>query len=470
MTDLPPDERTILLGLAQSPERIEELQSIDIKHATSHELKIVLTVMRSHRIQASLAGRRRFAPASLVVSLARKRLAKTLKSTSPEHKARRRLAEATISCIDSIMCIESKSIDAITHHEFRAAIDAIIESSADDIAAQRLLDISKRFKSNGARGIAKDIANLASEIASVSSGQEISTLSDDASQALIDYDNAKRGDSKRRIATGHVRIDSLTGGGCAGRLWLVAGYAKDGKTQLAKEFVYAASEAKFGCFVVTAEQQRSDVRTMMILRHSHNFINGGIDHRRYDRGTLSPSEESALRASVADLSSGSRGAISYWQASRGTTVSDIAAVAEQVSRKHPVDLIMVDHTMLFEPTNPQRSDVAKLAEVLRELKQLSLDFKDGRGAWVVACHQISRDGRDFAEKRGGYYLPRDLGGSSEAERSADVAIGIYRDQQMQDLGEVRISVMLDRRGPGDVQGWPAHGCYESAAILPIVGV
>jgi hypothetical protein len=196
---------------------------------------------------------------------------------------------------------------------------------------------------------------------------------------------------------------------------------------------------------------------------------GGLPFRAVTNGTLNAEQEKILAATVKDLSAGGHGSMSYFQAPGGTTMSELRAVAEAAARKRAVDVIVIDHSDLFEPSTVQRSDVSRLAAVIRESKQLSLDFLDGRGAWVILCHQIKREGYEAALKRG-YYVPSDMAGSAEAERSCDVMLWVLRDDQMKEMSEARIGIGLDRRGPGIPKGFAVYERFESAALLPLEDV
>lgn len=238
-------------------------------------------------------------------------------------------------------------------------------------------------------------------------------------------------------------------------------------TMAGKDLIYGVGLAMKGSLVITAEQTKSDVRQLILARHAHKFLRGGIDLRRLSTGRLTKPEERALVATAKDIAAGGLGPISYFQAPSGTTIGDIKALAESTTRKHPVDAIMIDHSLLFSPSERRDSDVARVSEVIRESKQLSLDANGGRGAWVILCHQISREGKDAADKRGGYHLARDFAGSSEAERSADLAMWLWRDEKLTDISEIRMGIAVDRHGPGDVRGWQAYERFTHGAILPI---
>lgn len=297
-------------------------------------------------------------------------------------------------------------------------------------------------------------------------GLELFRLPRKASRCGLDSRTPRRGIAKiERIGTVEQQCIALDS---KNQLYVTDDLIVTHNTQFAKELVHRAGLSKLGALVVTGEQTKGDVRTMIVARHSHAFIPGGLDMRRLATGKLSRPEERALQATVADIAAGGLGPISYFQAPSGTTIGgDIRALVEATARKHPVDVLMLDHSLLFHPERRQDSEVGRVSEVIREAKQLSLDANGGRGLWVILCHQISRKGKEEADKRGGFHLPRDLAETAEAERSADLVLWAWRDEALIDVAEVRMGIAVDRYGPGDVRGWNAYERFTHAAVLPI---
>jgi replicative DNA helicase len=478
--DRPPTraEKIVITGLLQRPERIAECEPLVISGVAYRPLGLLLHAARRYRDYAAMRGVSRFLPASSaaaeVAKVLRAAMPMSRNSSTPtptqESAARQRRFRAIVDHI-SLLADEAVAVAPISEHEFRHALDAVAAAERDRTIREGLISVAERYSSRANPDAAvRELQSIVARVTASARSRAVANLSEDAAGVLADYARAKTDSGANRIRTGHPRLDAATGGGGKrGRLWIIAAYTKDGKTQLAKDLIYhAAVHDRRGCVVITSEQTREDVRMMLTVRHTHAHHPGGLRFADVDAGRLTPGEESVLRATISDLqSSGTIGPISYWQAPGGTTVTDIRGVLEDISRRHPVDVVMVDHTLLFQPTVPQRSEIAATSEVIRELKQLALDFDSGRGVWVLACHQISREGREAAERRGGYYLPRDLAASSEAERSADVVVWLYRDEALRDMHEIRLGVALDRWGPGDPHGWMAVEMFASAAVLPM---
>lgn len=240
-------------------------------------------------------------------------------------------------------------------------------------------------------------------------------------------------------------------------------------TQLAKELVYhAATACGLGCVAFSGEQTAEEMETMLVVRHSHKFIEGGVSAIRLDAGKLKESEEQAMRETVRDLREGGYGPVRCVRASLGMSIADVRSSLEVISKRQPVDVVMLDHTALFGPSRRvggDASDTARLSATLQEMKQLALDFQE-KGVWLIAPHQIKREGYEKAQERG-YYIATDAAGSAEAERSCDVMLWVLRTPELRDTSEVRLGIALDRRGPGHPKGWEEMERYEACAILPM---
>lgn len=447
------------MGLLKEPRRLQELTGFAPAWFTVPEFRLIYWCVRGYHQSAASEGRVRYATVGIV-----RRAVEAYPATAKDkdkRRARQAQSRAALSALDDV-----DAADSVDENDYRDSVDRLRSAAMDDIARDGIATLAEEWRTSGAKGIAGRLQDLAGNVSAASSfASNMGTLSSDAGRSLVDYEQAKNSPNHGFIETPFARLNQVCGGGRGGRLWLTAGYAKDGKTQLAKELVYHAMRRKFGTLVFTGEQTCSDMRDMVIARHSHGFIPGGLPLRQISNGTLDADHEKAYRETVRDLSSNRYGPLSYFQ-SPGWKVSQVAAVAEATARRQKVDVIMVDHTDLFEPSERQNSDTSRLARVIKELKELSLGFQNGRGVWVIACHQIKRDGYEAALKRG-FYVPSDMAGTAEAERSCDVMLWILRDEKMKDVSEARIGVALDRRSAGEPKGWAVYERFESAALLEI---
>jgi ornithine cyclodeaminase/alanine dehydrogenase-like protein (mu-crystallin family) len=87
-----------------------------------------------------------------------------------------------------------------------------------------------------------------------------------------------------------------------------------------------------------------------------------------------------------------------------------------------------------------------LNTIIARLKNLALQFDNGRGLRVISPFQTNRQGRAAAEKNDGNYELSALSNANEAERSSDLVISVYMTKQMRQAGLVKIGCLKHRRG------------------------
>lgn len=456
-------EETFIAGLLQEPRRLVELTALAPERLAVSECRAVYRVIRAYHEQAAKVGRVRYATLDIAERETDKSLAVPVKDKERQKK------RAILRKACARLLTDLRSLPRVTEDDFKDAVDQIVRHAQDESARAGLIELVGKFEQKRSEGLYQALNALARDIGPMGNqSSQVGLWSDDARNVWMDYQRVKTSPGTDRILTPFPRLNQLTRGGKPGRLWLIAAYTADGKTQLSKEFVYHGSTIQGkGAVVITGEQSKSDVRLMLTVRHSHLFYPGGLDFNRVEAGELNPKEEKALRRTIADLAiPGKYGPIRYWQAPGGTTMSDVRAMLDYLSRQQPIDIVMLDHTMLFEPTISQRSPEAKLAEVIRESKQIALDFDNGKGLWMIAPHQIKRDGYEKAMTRG-FYLPSDCAGSAEAERSADVLVWSWRDEQLKEVNELRMGIAKNRYGMTEPQGWHVWERFSNSAVFPI---
>lgn len=449
-------EEAVVVGLLHDPRRLHELAGFDHDWFTVAECKLLYWLASAYHARSLSEGRTRYATAGVLKRDAQAWVARAAKD---KRKSREAAYKAAVALMDDVR-------DPTSDDAFKSSADEVREIAMDRVVCDGILKISEGRRAGAdPRGMARQLRDLVQRVQSTARDSTAGTLERDAASALVDYEKAKSSPNKGFIPTPFREINESCGGGKYGHLWLCAGSAKQGKSQLALALLYHALRRKFGVFIVSGEQTAKEVRDMLVCRHSHLFTPGGLPIKGIARGTLTPEQEKVLKVTVASLASGRYGPVTYDEQG-GITISEIRSMAEAAARRHRVDVIVVDHTDLFEPTERQNSDVGRLAKIMKELKKLALDFADGRGVWVIACHQIKREGYESGIKRG-FYVPSDLAGTAEAERSCDVMTWILRDEKMVEVSEARIGIAIDRRGPGIPRGFSVYERFESAALLEI---
>lgn len=463
MSDNRDAQVTLIAALLQDPRKLVDLSHIEKSYFTDKACRIVFVAMKKYHEDAALKGRIRYAPLEAIERMLPKLLRKT--GDPKKDKARRIARRAADNLLD-----EASGYEVVGDHEFSDALDQVVEGWLDGETRDGLVSIVDTLERHGSEGVHRRLQELAANLTPAINGLSIETLDTGAKQVIIDYERAKTNKGGGKIETFDPMLNKVTsGGGKKGRLWLIAAYAKGGKTQVAKELIYHAATCGLNTAIVTSEQTTSDVRLMLTCRHSHHFISGGLSYNAIEEGRLDTKQEGIMRKVVQDLrTSPAMGKIHYFKTAHGTSIGEVRGMLEAIHQRTPLDVVMIDHTGLFMPTRKRESNSANAAAVMMEIKDLALNFGTD-GLWVVACHQISRDGYEKAEKRGGYYIPADMANTAEAERSCDLMLYAYRDQELTDISEIRIGVALDRYGPGEIKGWNLFEHFAHSAVIPIKG-
>lgn len=474
--DVKKAELVVLSGLISNPNRFCEVESIDPMTFSVPEVRIAIIASNEYRRKSSRSGGLRYPPPDAVLAHAEKMLSKP---TGDKGKDRRNrgVLESVRRTFSDVGAWPDPG-----EHEFLDRLAFVRAASTDVLIRRGMLDAVELLRKGADHDRISDVlavaaANAKSARSSISEGE----ISLEAKSAMADYHAAKNTPTGIYIPTPWPQLSRVVGGGVYGRMWMFCAYAKQGKTQGAKDLVYHATIGQvydkntnpsgipegLNALVITSEQNKKDVRNMILTRHTHKFLPGGADYRGFTAGRLIPEHEKAYEAAADDLEKNKAyGRIRYAQVPNRTTSRDIQTILAKHSRERPVDVLMIDHTMLFAPAQRQYDRVSDLTALLQELKDITINYNRGRGIWTIACHQIKREGYETALSRG-FYEPFDAGGTSEVERSCDVMLWTFFDQELDDRNEIKMGVALDRYGEGDKKGWLCAKCFYSAAILPL---
>lgn len=275
---------------------------------------------------------------------------------------------------------------------------------------------------------------------------------------------------KPGIKTGFEKIDEKTSGGYGGEVWLVSGWAGDGKTKTLINMCYNASVLQHqNSAFLTAEMSCPQVLRNFWTRHTKNpkFLGHEILYEKIKKGTLSESEqEFYLGPFKDDLKSAEYGRLEVVQCA-GWTLLDVRRKLEAINKEYPLNVVYIDYLGLLKSSLRLSNPREDLEERFKEIKRLALEFGNGEQLLVVSAHQINRVGRaeidkiksalklkrteknasqtDSIVRQMGYHL-YDLAGSAEAERSCDVSIWVMRNQDDNQMNEMRIGMNKNRDG------------------------
>jgi replicative DNA helicase len=267
---------------------------------------------------------------------------------------------------------------------------------------------------------------------------------DEMSDVLKEYANL--GKQKGVVSTGFSVIDKKIGGLYPGELWLLVGYAGDGKTFSCVNIGHNAAfvEGKNVVFF-TSETIRSVVRRRLIARHAKDLNNIGIDLTAWKKGALTPEADELMRETLADMADQKKeyGVFELVQLPANATTDYIAAALSQYQVRFEIDLCILDSIHLLKPKKNRQYAYAELDDMLVDLKKIIVTHNNGKGVPFISPWHSNRQGWKEARENG-IYTKSALAKSSEAERQADVILAILR----QDISpeELRGSILKNRDG------------------------
>jgi replicative DNA helicase len=249
------------------------------------------------------------------------------------------------------------------------------------------------------------------------------------------------------LETGFADLDGLTGGLHAGELIILAARPSMGKTALALNIAdYVAVERNVCTLIVSLEMSRLELGQRMLCSRSE------IRSTKFRIGMLSPPDMRQLMEAQAPLSQ----APLFIDDTPARNITEIAATARRLKRKHNLGLIVIDYLQLIEPDYPKDPRQEQVARMARRLKTMARELKIP----VLCLAQLNRQAEQRGEHRPALSHLRESGA---IEQDADVVMFIHRDEyylspderekeENQHLkGQAKIIVAKQRNGPtGDV--------------------
>jgi replicative DNA helicase len=246
------------------------------------------------------------------------------------------------------------------------------------------------------------------------------------------------------LETGFEDFDEMTGGLHANELLILAARPSMGKTALALNMVeHVAVNTQQPTLFVSLEMSKLELGDRLLC--SRAKVNG----HRLRNGHISKEESQLLIRTANDVST----APLYIDDTPGRTMTEIAAAARRLKRRHGLSLIVIDYLQLIEPDNssdPRQEQVSKIA---RRLKGLAREI-----AVPVLC--LAQLNRQVEATRDNKPALSHLRESGAIEQDADVVMFVHREEYYQTndedrqrcRGEADLLIRKQRNGPtGDVK-------------------
>jgi replicative DNA helicase len=246
------------------------------------------------------------------------------------------------------------------------------------------------------------------------------------------------------LATGFTDLDGLTGGLQNSELVILAARPSMGKTALATNIVqHVTLHSNLPALFVSLEMSRLELVDRMLCSLAE------VDAHKVRKGHVSQQDRQKLIQRCSELSQTPL----FVDDTPARRVTEIAANARRLKRRHGLGLLVVDYLQLIEPDNASDPRQEQVAKVARRLKGLARELEIP----VLCLAQLNRQAEASKDNR-----PRlsHLRESGAIEQDADVVMFVHREeyyhtqedaQRNELVGKAEIIIGKQRNGPiGDV--------------------
>ena len=280
-------------------------------------------------------------------------------------------------------------------------------------------------------------------------------------------------------------IDGTLRGTKLGELMIIAAYVAQGKTTLAANLGYNGIWQGLNGMFVSMEMNFDEMRNMFYCLHTCNpqwyrhpqyrNLAGKISYEKVCYGELDGLEQEFFEASCQDfITKPDYGELILFQPTEHLTPSRLEMElydrrAELAERGKTLDFVIIDYIGLMVQDKAERYGDFNidLNNIIKKLKNLTINFDNGRGLRIITPFQVNRDGWKDAVKNEGVYKLTALSNANEAERAADHVISLYWSDDMKKSGVVKITCLKNRKG-GAFAPFEAHIDFSSKRVTDFI--
>ena len=241
------------------------------------------------------------------------------------------------------------------------------------------------------------------------------------------------------VSIGLQELDNHTRGILPGELCAAAAYTKTGKSWMLANAFTSALRDNLRPLFFTLEMGVPEIEDRIDALYS------GVSYQRLSQRLLNPHEVIRLREAQDEMASLPGGFIERPQ--RGErTVKHMVSRARQLG----ADILIVDQLSFVDSTRDYNGDSAlrmKHGEIIFELK----DEISRENAGKVPCLLAVQLNRQTASTGGGRGELYNFANSSMVEQTVDLALGLWRNQEMRANNAMGLDIMGSRRC--DTRSW-----------------
>lgn len=270
------------------------------------------------------------------------------------------------------------------------------------------------------------------------------------------YDYLKNNPSARfGLTTGYEKLDEAFKGGRKKELYLLLGYTGSGKSIFTVNYFYNVTHVlRRDAVFYSLEMSEEYVFSMICAIHSASERFDSVRpsslplevSKIYD-ALLNKEEEDFFKNYVLkDLKTNPKyGNLIVRYPGDTFTMDYMKADMAELSKDYDLEMFGVDHPQLIrqEKGKGNQSHSEFMNDVMKDLKQVCMTWKNGEGIFGFCPYQASRDGFMRAQKNGGVYDLLAASYSNEAERSADGFWYVWKEPGMPTM---KVGCLKFRRG------------------------
>ncbi len=258
-------------------------------------------------------------------------------------------------------------------------------------------------------------------------------------------------------------------------LTIIGGYTADGKTTLAKSFVYNANQTGARCLYVALEMDKQEIMTLFVAQHASTLDDRGVEWSRMLDGTADLETKKRYHRALDDfevkpyedgleVTSSTGAALHVWAPTKQITIGQYCERARAIKEDQGLDVAAADYLELIEPDRDLGQYRLNVRDMAKRFKVLARELD----IWQLVPHQIGRKGRADAEKRTPpHYHLGDLGESSGVEQAADTVVLIYSDDDHKSENQARVGLPKARKGKTHTQGERVFADFPHSVIAAL---
>lgn len=212
------------------------------------------------------------------------------------------------------------------------------------------------------------------------------------------------------IRTGLQDLDRLVGGFEPGRLIVVAGRPRMGKSTLGQQIAETMQADGHPQLYMSLEMSRAECATRSLVRRT------AITYQNMRDGHTSEGQRTRIRMAAREIAATADAMVDD---RAGLRCAQITLAARAVKAMRGLSVLWIDHLGLVHPDRRRESRTLEVGAITGDLKKLAKDL----GITVVALHQLNREVERRSDNR-----PQlsDLRESGAVEQDADVVIFVHR--------------------------------------------